>query len=241
MTNSSLLMRAMKGAAVCAALLSLAACATASLPSQMVATPGDIAPAASGEAAYQRLRVGQVTGGSETNPLWMSNVSNADFRSALESSLRIVNYLSDDPSKAGLEITASIVDLQRPIAGLDMSVTSKIRYTAKPVGGGAAVYDDTVAATGTAKFGEALLGVERLRKANEASISANITEFIKRLRETLRTQVAQEPEIKQAAGPTPEPAAMQVAIARPPAQPTTCRQYTIKVVTDPNQSVCAQH
>jgi hypothetical protein len=157
----------------------------------MTSAPGALAPATPGDGAYQRLRVGAVTGGSETNPLWMSNVSNNDFRSALESSLRGVNYLSDDPSKASLEITASMVDLQRPLAGLDMSVTSKIRYTAKPVGGGPAIFDDTIAATGTATLGEALLAVERLRKANEASISANITEFIKRFRETLRTQSTQ--------------------------------------------------
>lgn len=188
MTVFQYLIRPAKGIAVAAALLGLSACATASLPSQMVSTPGAIAPVAAGEGAYQRVRVGPVTGGSETNPLWMSNVSNGDFRTALEASLRGVNYLSDDPSKANLEVTASIVDLQRPMAGIDMSVTSKIRYTAKPVGGGPAVFDDTVAATGTAKFGEALLAVERLRKANEASISANITEFIKRFRESLKTQ-----------------------------------------------------
>ncbi len=191
MTVSHSLIRAAKGVAVSAGLLALTACATASLPSQMVSAPGAVAPAASGDGAYQRVRVGAVSGGSETNPLWMSNVSNGDFRTALESSLRGVNYLSDDPSKANLEVTASIVDLQRPMAGIDMSVTSKIRYTAKPVGGGAAVFDDTVAATGTAKFGEALLAVERLRKANEASISANITEFIKRFRESLKTQGTQ--------------------------------------------------
>lgn len=191
MISSLNVTRAVKMAALSAGLLSLTACATASLPSQMVPAPGAIAPAAASDGAYQRVRVGAVSGGSETNPLWMSNVSNNDFRAALESSLRGVNYLSDDPAKANLEVTASIVDLQRPLAGLDMSVTSKIRYTAKPVDGGPTVFDDTVAATGTAKFGDALLGVERLRKANEASISANITEFIRRFRESAKTQATQ--------------------------------------------------
>jgi hypothetical protein len=180
----------LKVSALAVALLSLTACATASLPSQMVPAQGAITPASANDRGYQNMRVGAVSGGSDTNPLWMSNVSNGDFKTALEASLRSVNYLSDDSSKAQLEVSASIVDLQRPLAGLDMSVTSTIRYTAKPVDGGPALFDDTIAATGTATLSDALLGVERLRMANEASISANITQFIKRLRQALPTPVA---------------------------------------------------
>jgi hypothetical protein len=72
------------------------------------------------------------------------------------------------------------------MAGIDMSVTSKVRYTVSPVGGGAPVFDGTVAATGTARFGESLLAIERLRKANEASIRANIASFLEQLRTALK-------------------------------------------------------
>jgi hypothetical protein len=171
---------------LCASLVTLGGCATGALPTEMVATPTPITTVSPGENGYQQLRVASVQGGSETNPLWMSNISNADFQAALESSLRGVGYLSTDPALAHLQVTASITDLQRPMAGIDMSVTSKVRYTVSPVGGGAPVFDGTVAATGTARFGESLLAIERLRKANEASIRANIASFLEQLRTALK-------------------------------------------------------
>lgn len=184
------LLRASRLAAVCGGLLMLAACASASMPTQMVATPGTVAAAAAGDPGYKQLRIGTVQGGSETNPLWMSNVSNADFKTALESSLRALNYLADDGAKAPIEVTASMVALKRPMAGIDMSVTSTVRYSALSTVGGKPVLDETLSATGTAKFGEALLGVERLRKANEASMRANIEVFVKQLQAALKKQPA---------------------------------------------------
>jgi hypothetical protein len=178
-------LRAAPVALLSAGLLMLGGCATGALPTEMVAAPASVAPAAPGDNGYQQLRVASVQGGSETNPLLMSSVSNADFRSALESSLHGVGYLSTDPALARLEVAASITDLKRPMAGIDMSVTSTVRYTVSPVSGGAPVFDRTVAATGTAKFGESLLAVERLRKANEASIRANISSFLEQLRAAL--------------------------------------------------------
>lgn len=177
--------RALRALAVCGVLLSLTACATASLPAKMTAAPGTVATAAPGAKAYKALRVVNVQGGTETNPLLMSDVSNADFRLALEASLRQIEYLAADQDGAYL-ITASIVDLKQPFAGLDMSVTAKVRYTVVPAAGGAALFDETIATTGTATMGEAFMGVERLRLANEASVKANIETFIKKLSATLR-------------------------------------------------------
>jgi hypothetical protein len=175
-----------KGALISAMLMALGACATGATSANMVATSGAPPPIATSEPGYHRLRVGNVQGGSETNPLWESNVSNEDFRSALETSLKSESYLADTPEKAMLEVSASLVDLQRPLAGLDLTVTSKVRYTVSPVGGGTPVFDETIAASGTGHMSDALIAVERLRLANEASIRANITAFLQRLHDTLK-------------------------------------------------------
>ena len=177
----------LRGLAVAMIIVSsgLGACASGARPEQMVAsTP--IAPTQPGEPGYKQFRVAGAQGGSKTNPLWMSNVSNEEFAAALESSLKATNYLADDPTQATTEVSANMVDLKRPMAGLDLSVTSQVRYSATKVNDGALIYDDTVAATGTGKMGDALIAVERLRIANEKSIQANIEAFILRLRETLR-------------------------------------------------------
>ncbi|MDR3508856.1 MAG: hypothetical protein P4L64_13255 [Caulobacteraceae bacterium] len=176
-----------RAAAICGALITLSACATGAVPTAMVVSPNDAIVVAPGAPGYHQLKVASVGGGSETNPLWMSDVSNDAFKTALEASLQGVAYLSDDPTKANLQVTAAMVDLKRPMAGLDMSVTSTVRYTVAPVAGGAPVFDETIAATGTARFGEALAAVERLRKANEASIKANITLFIQHLEASLKS------------------------------------------------------
>jgi hypothetical protein len=168
------------------ALLSgLAACATPSQPEQMVPLQSNLTMINPGEPAYQQLRVGTVDGGSATNPLWTSEVSNADFKTALSTALKNVHYASDDPAKANVEISANLVKFQRPMFGLDMTVTSTVRYSAKSTADGSLVFDDTVAASGTATMGEALMGVERLKKANEASIRANIQEFLRRFKARL--------------------------------------------------------
>ena len=180
--------RGMRGVLICLGLLTLGACASGAAPDKMTIAIGSVPPVAAGQPGYHELKVGNVQGGSDTNPLWESNVSNDDFRSALQTSLHGVGYLSDDPAKANLEVTASLIDLQRPIAGIDMTVTSKVRYTVAPNGGGAPVFDQTIAASGTGKFGDALLGVERLRLANEASIQANITAFLQQLQDALKAK-----------------------------------------------------
>lgn len=163
----------------------LTACAEGARPEGMAFTNTFGSPVAAADAGYKAYRVSQVEGGSETNPLWMSSVSSADFQSALESSLRSLGLLSDDPSHARVEITADLQKLQRPLVGIDLSVTSTVHYSARRTVDQKIIFDDTVAATGTAKFGDALYAVRRLQLANEAAMKENIEAFIERLRKSL--------------------------------------------------------
>lgn len=161
------------------ALTGLAACATPANPAMMSlpATPG--LTAAAGDVGYKSITTVSVSGGQETNPLWTAEVSNADFKAALESSLTAAGYMGAEGRP--LTVTASLIDLKQPFAGLDMSVTSQVRYTVASTD--RTLFDETVAATGTASMGDAFMGVERLRMANEKSIKENIREFLRRFRE----------------------------------------------------------
>lgn len=164
------------------ALAGLAACATPSNPAMMSlpATPGLTASA--GDVGYRSVTTVNVSGGQETNPLWTAEVSNSAFKTALESSLTAAGYMGAEGRP--LTVTAALIDLKQPFAGLDMSVTSQVRYTVSSAD--RTLFDETVAATGTATMGEALMGVERLRMANEKSIKENIREFLRRFRERAR-------------------------------------------------------
>lgn len=178
------------GLAIVLAAATLTACASGARPDNMAFTDTVGAPVAPTDPGYRAFRVVHVDGGSKTNPLWMSSVSSEDFQKALESSLRSVGLLSDDPGKAKVEITANLQELHRPLAGLDMSVTSKVHYSAKSTTDQKVIFDDLVAATGTAKFGNALIAVQRLQLANEAAMKENIKAFIGRLRKALPTSQA---------------------------------------------------
>ena len=173
--------RASRWLATIAAAASLAACASAARPDMMIAQP--LTAASPGAAGYKAFKIAPVDGGAKTNPMWMSNVSGPEFQQALEASLRAAGYLADDPTQATGEIKANLDGLDRPMAGLDMSVTARVRYAATQ--SGHEIFNDLVAATGTARLGESLIGVERLRIANEAAVRENIQAFIKRLQDAL--------------------------------------------------------
>ena len=123
----------------------------------------------------------QVTGGEETNPLWVSKVGNSQFREALENSLGNGRLRAADPAAARYLISAKLDRLSQPLAGLDMSVSATVHYTVTERATKQTVYAQSITSTYTAKFGDSLLGVERLKLANEGAMRENIKEFIKRI------------------------------------------------------------
>lgn len=159
--------------------LSLAACASASKPGAMVAPIEEATLIAENSPLRNAIKVSDVAGGKETNPLWTSKVSNEDFAEALRQTLAAHAMLASESNRYVLK--AELLALKQPIAGFNMSVTSKVRYVLTE--SDAAVFDETVEHKHTAKANEAFLGVERLRLANEGSIKGNIAEFMRRLTE----------------------------------------------------------
>lgn len=177
-----MMIRRIAAAGLVAALMGVAACATPSNPAMMTlaATPGLTASA--GDLGYRSVTSVTVSGGQSTNPLWTSQVSNADFKTALEGSLAAAGYMGTEGQP--MTVSASLINLKQPLAGFDMTVTSQVRYTVAR--GERTVFDETVGATGTATMGQALVAGERLRMANEAAIRENIKEFLTRFRARAR-------------------------------------------------------
>lgn len=159
---------------------SLAACASASKPGAMVASVQEASIIPDASPLRGAVTVAETTGGKETNPLWTSKVSNADFSEALRQTLAAHAMLASG-TEGRYVLKAELLALKQPLAGFNMSVTSKVRYILSE--SEAAVFDETVEHKHTAKANEAFLGVERLRLANEGSIKGNIAEFMRRLTE----------------------------------------------------------
>ena len=163
---------------IVAALLAgvLAGCASGANSQNMTASITPAHTAAPNTAYYQSIGIAKVTGGTETNPMLMSQVSDGSFKDALKSSLFQSSLLAIGPEK--YRVSVEIRQLSQPLIGLDMSVTSNIRYVVTRVSDNAVVYDKLQSATHTATVGDSMLGVERLRLANEGSIRKNIASFM---------------------------------------------------------------
>lgn len=166
--------------------LTLTACASGARSSQMIATGLGSTSLKPGQSGYMSVALAPATGGSSTNPLWRSNVSSEEFGSALRSSLELAGMLAPVEADAKYRVTAQLLNLDRPLGGFDLTVGSRVQYKVVEANSGQAVFDKPVAAKGTAKVGDALIAVERLRLANEASVKVNIETFIQRFQAVLR-------------------------------------------------------
>lgn len=114
-----------------------------------------------------------VTGGKATSPLWTSQVSTIGFKDALEVSLKNVGLFASY-QQADYRLTAHLEALKQPVLGVSMTVTARVNYTLHEAASGKTVYAKSIELPYTAAFGDALLGSERLRLANEGAIRVNV-------------------------------------------------------------------
>lgn len=164
--------------AICLASL-LSACAAPARIDQMTARPTG-AVVASNSAFKGQLAVKEVTGGSETNPMWTSQIASADFERALEKSLESAGLVA--PRQGGrYYVVADMTKVDQPLLGLDMTVTAHVRYIVVERASGKTVFDKVMAVPFTATVSDAFLGVERLKIANEGAARVNIGKFIEEI------------------------------------------------------------
>ena len=160
-------------------------CATPANSVNMVVRAGDATTARSAtpEALKANIAIRDVTGGKETNPMWVSDVGSSDFERALEDSLRAVGMLAANRQSGRYLLMAHLEKLEQPFMGFDMTVTAAVAYTLIERSTGKTVWQKSIATPYTAKVGDAFVGTERLRLANEGSVRQNITQLIGELQQ----------------------------------------------------------
>jgi hypothetical protein len=167
------------------ATLYVAGCATPASSSNMTMRAADATSVRQGtpEALKANVALRDVTGGKETNPAWVSNVGSSEFERALEDSLRSVGMLSSNRQAGRFQLVAHLEKLDQPFLGLDMTVTATVTYTLVERAGGKTAWQKAVVTPYTAKIGDAFVGSERLRLANEGAIRQNITTLVGELQQ----------------------------------------------------------
>lgn len=163
-------------AVVLAASLSIGGCATQAT-SQSMTVPATVSSVRANSKLKGLISVSEVRGGKDTNPLWLSQVSNDGFKQALEQSLALTGYLAKS-GEAKFNLDAELVSLDQPVFGLSFDVTSSVTYR---LISSSEIKTIPVVAVGTATFSDSWVGVERMRIANEKSIQKNIQELINAL------------------------------------------------------------
>ena len=104
-----------------AALIS--GCATPASSSSMTVRAADATTACQStpEALKANVAIRDVTGGKETNPMWVSNVGSSEFEKALEDSLRAVGMLSSNRQTGRFQLVAHMAKIDQPLLGFNMT------------------------------------------------------------------------------------------------------------------------
>lgn len=157
---------------------SLAGCAAGATAGAMTIRPdefkGPANPALKGAVA-----VGPVAGGGETNPLWISDISADEFRGALQGSLSLAGLLAPGPAK--YELRATLVQVDKPMFGFDMTTTTQILYKLQDTSTKTVLLEEKVTAAHTATVSDAFVGSARVKLANEGSARKNIAAALEKV------------------------------------------------------------
>lgn len=165
-------------AAVAILGMTVAACSQPARTDAMIANVTEATVVKPDSPLKQSMTVAGVTGGEETSPLWTSEVGNEGFLEALTLSLQQHTMLATSNGVMTLRVT--LVELDQPLAGFDMEVTSTVRYVVEHQTKGV-VFDETIKHAHLQDFSSAFVGSKRLQLANEGAIRNNISLFIERI------------------------------------------------------------
>ena len=130
----------------------------------------------------KHLVLGNVMGGELTNEFEGSKIDAFSLRQALELSLKKYKLFIFPSPNPDYRLDAIIMFQKQPILALDMVVSLFVKYSLIDSEGNQ-IWNKEIISSYTAKFGDALLGTERLNLANEGAIRSNIELMIKALSE----------------------------------------------------------
>lgn len=155
----------------------VAGCATPSQPQAMIATS---APALHGSKETVAV---SVSGGRETSSMGASQISDAAFAQALRDSIENSGLFAKavQGSDAPYRLEAFIGKVQQPFLGFDATVAMEVSYTLSEAPPEKKVWQKSIETSYTATVSDALVGVTRLRLANEGAARKNIEQAIAEL------------------------------------------------------------
>ena len=129
------------------------------------------------------LSVGNIFGGSETDPMNVSKIESEGFGQALVDGLHQSGlFTAVTPGGNGdYELNATILTQDQPMIGLALKVDLAVKYVVIERASQEVVFDSRIVSSYKARMGEAFVATARLRKANEGAVRDNIKQLIEAL------------------------------------------------------------
>ena len=158
--------------------LTLFAAGCAVRPAKMVPDSFNI----SGKLPYT-VRVHGVVGGKETHLPRDSLISSSAFTQALTESILKSGMFKGVVRGEGADYLLNVVilDYNQPWIGIDFNINVETSWKLFKSGEANPIWSDTISTSYKTTLWKALFAAERLQKANEGAVRANIQEGIKRL------------------------------------------------------------
>jgi len=159
----------------------LGGCAAPAEPGRMVPDGFAVSAPSVPRALAGRVAIGDVGGGEVTDPMNVSKVGSDDLREALRLSLDRYGFLSRDGTPADFHLDAFLVELKQPQTGFILNVYAFVRYTLRRTAGGEPLFDEILDGSYTATFSDSVVGLQRLKIANEGAVRESLAALIRRL------------------------------------------------------------
>lgn len=149
---------------------SLTGCASPAEVSNMTAMP-----AINGKKFAQSISV-DVKGGSETNALSSSNVSDADLKAAIEASIANSGLFKTvvQGKNGDYELTVTVTRVDKPLFGASFTVTMETAWSLVKLSDKSIAMRKVIYSAHTASMSDAFVGVTRLRLAVEGAVQNGI-------------------------------------------------------------------
>lgn len=123
----------------------------------------------------------ETKGGSETGAMDSSNISNADLKAAIESSIVESGLFKNvvQGKNGDYELTVSVTHLSKPVFAIDMKVDLETAWSLVRTSDQSVVMRKVVKSTHIATMSDSVAGVTRLRLAVEGAARDNIAQGLK--------------------------------------------------------------
>jgi hypothetical protein len=171
MRNSAIL-RALGAALLAVAAAGLAGCAAPAQKDNMAAEP----VVATKKLPYS-VHV-ETRGGQDTGALDSSNISNAELKAAIETSILKTQLFKStvQGSNGDYELAVTVTQLTKPVFGASFTVTLETGWSLVKTSDKSVVMRKAVTSSHTAELSDSLLGITRMRLAVEGAVRKNIVQ-----------------------------------------------------------------